>query len=154
MTQKNNQNLNSFKRVVRFGDTDAAGVIHFYHLLRWSHESWEESLENYGLGSRDIFPSSPFSNSPLVSLPIVHCSSDFRLPIAIGDHLAISVLPEKIDLSSFQVKTDFHRGGNLVGESLIRHVAINSQTRKRCKLPEPITLWIEASSLSLRPRPV
>ena len=32
-------------RVVRFGDTDAAGVMHFHQLLRWCHEAWEESLE-------------------------------------------------------------------------------------------------------------
>ena len=28
-------------RKVRFGDTDAAGVMHFHQLLRWSHEAWE-----------------------------------------------------------------------------------------------------------------
>ena len=26
------------RRVVRFGDTDAAGVMHFHQLLRWCHE--------------------------------------------------------------------------------------------------------------------
>ena len=37
------------ERRVRFGDTDAAGVMHFHQLLRWCHEAWEESLERFGL---------------------------------------------------------------------------------------------------------
>ena len=44
------------KRIVRFGDTDAAGVIHFHQLLRWCHEAWEESLELYGLPTNTVFP--------------------------------------------------------------------------------------------------
>ena len=44
------------KRKVRFGDCDSAGVIHFHNLLRWAHESWEESIEIYGISYQDIFP--------------------------------------------------------------------------------------------------
>ena len=29
------------ERTVRFGDTDAAGVIQFHQLLRWCHEAYE-----------------------------------------------------------------------------------------------------------------
>jgi 1,4-dihydroxy-2-naphthoyl-CoA hydrolase len=36
-------------RSVRFGDTDAAGVMHFHQLLRWCHEAYEESLEIFGV---------------------------------------------------------------------------------------------------------
>ena len=44
------------RRVVRFGDTDAAGVMHFHQLLRWCHEAWEESLEAHGLAAEAVFP--------------------------------------------------------------------------------------------------
>ena len=43
-------------RVVRFGDTDAAGVMHFHQLLRWCHEAWEESLEAQGSAAEAVFP--------------------------------------------------------------------------------------------------
>ena len=43
-------------RVVRFGDTDAAGVMHFHQLLRWCHEAWEESLEAQGIAAEAVFP--------------------------------------------------------------------------------------------------
>jgi 1,4-dihydroxy-2-naphthoyl-CoA hydrolase len=44
------------ERRVRFGDTDAAGVMHFHQLLRWCHEAWEESLERFGIAAAAVFP--------------------------------------------------------------------------------------------------
>ena len=68
------------KRVVRFGETDAAGVIHFHNLLRWCHEAWEESLYNYGLHANDVFPNGISINRDqqlAIALPVVSCSADF-----------------------------------------------------------------------------
>ena len=152
---KNPQHWLLLNRIVRFGDVDAAGVIHFHNLLRWCHEAWEESLEKYGLHSSDLFPNAFNSEKNLeVGLPIVHCSADFRRPIKTGDQLEICLLPEKIDMCSFQVQSKFQRNGEKVALGLIRHLAINFQTRQRCELPEKINLWIEASSLNLGPRPL
>ena len=44
------------RSVVRFGETDAAGVMHFQQLLRWCHEAYEESLERFGLEPAALFP--------------------------------------------------------------------------------------------------
>ena len=51
------------KRKVRFGDCDSAGVIHFHNLLKWAHESWEESIDIYGIPYQDIFPSATLISS-------------------------------------------------------------------------------------------
>ncbi len=151
----NSEHWLHLNRSVRFGETDAAGVIHFHNLLRWCHEAWEESLQKYGLHSSDVFPNGcELQNKLPVALPIIHCKADFRAPIKTGDHLEIILLPEKIDLDRFQVKSKFQREGENVAIGLVRHVAINPQTRKRCNLPEIINLWIEASSVNVGPRPV
>ncbi len=143
------------KQTVRFGETDAAGVMHFHNLFRWCHEAWEESLERYGVHSSDVFPDGIYKEVNLkVALPIVHCKADFLLPIKAGDHLEIILCPEKIDNSSFQVQSKFQREGQSVALALIRHLAIDFDTRKRSNLPENITLWLEASSVNLGPKPV
>ncbi len=136
-------------RIVRFGDTDAAGVIHFHNLLRWSHESWEESLDYYGLQAIDIFPSKIDKGSLLsIALPITHCEADFFSPIRIGEKLAIQLVPRKLDVTSFQVEYKFYRERNNVAISLLRHRAINAQTRQPSDLPEGISKWLEASTLN------
>jgi len=151
----NPQHWLRLKRIVRFGETDAAGVIHFHNLLRWCHEAWEESLERYGLHSSDVFPNGIQEEKILeVGMPIVHCKADFRLPIQTGDQLEISLLPEKIGIDSFQVQSNFQRDGENVALGLIRHLSINIQTRQRCELPKDIDRWLEASSLNSGPRSI
>tara|TARA_B100000700_G_C14854081_1_gene765424 strand:+ start:221 stop:664 length:444 start_codon:yes stop_codon:yes gene_type:complete len=136
----------SFERVVRFGDSDAAGVIHFFHLFRWSHESWEQSLESFGLKNEDIFPgvNGNIAN-PEIVLPIVYSSANFFKPIKTGDILEVQIIPEEIDSKSFQVLIEFRREDDLVASTLIRHVAINSKTQKRCLIPKGIKSWLAAS---------
>ncbi len=135
-------------RIVRFGETDSAGVIHFYQLFRWCHESWEESLAKYGLNASDIFPSLlNKDNEPLIALPIVHCKADFLKPLKTGDHIQIELSPIKIAVGSFQVETKFKCDNETVAQGLVRHQAINSQTRLSCELSTEINSWLEASSL-------
>ena len=96
MSSANPKDWLLLERIVRFGDTDAAGVIHFHHLLRWSHEAWEESLQIYGLEAIDVFPSSVDIHHFIdIALPIVHCEADFMAPIRIADELEIHLAPLK-----------------------------------------------------------
>ncbi len=137
------------KRIVRFGETDAAGVMHFHHLLRWCHEAWEESLDNYGLNASNIFPDVTLNTRDLeVALPIIHCEAKYKFPIKRGDRLDIKILPKKIDLNSFEVVTMFDCKGVNVARGILRHLSINAKTRKRCDLPESIEFWLEASSIA------
>ena len=132
-------------RSVRFGDTDAAGVVHFARLLVWCHEAYEESLERFGLAADDLFPTP--QHRPIVALPIVHCSADFRRPLICGDHLTIQLEPRRLDPGSFEVVYGFVSGDHEVAHGLTRHLAITSDNRQRSPLPEGINRWLEASSI-------
>lgn len=170
------------QRTVRFGDTDAAGVMHFHQLLRWCHEAYEESLERFGLPAQAIFPvpswasaaadaASPDRPAPStvasgqeqappspqprsVALPIIHCHADFLRPLICGDPLSITLRPERLDPGSFELHCSFHRRNEPVATGLTRHLAIDAGNRRRCPLPEAINRWLEASSLNLGVRPL
>jgi 1,4-dihydroxy-2-naphthoyl-CoA hydrolase len=140
-------------RTVRFGETDAAGVMHFHQLLRWCHEAYEESLERFGIPAAAIFPGArPAADAPAadppVALPIVHCRADFLQPLLCGDPLAIRLEPQRLDPGSFAVRYRFSSGEREVAVGLTRHLAIETGTRRRCPLPEPIQRWLETSALS------
>ena len=135
------------ERQVHFGDTDAAGVMHFHQLLRWCHEAWEESLERYGIAAGSIFPGGRGQDHwPDTALPVVHCEADFLRPLHGGDQLQVRVKPRRLDPGCFEVQTRFQLDGVDVAIGLIRHLAIKSATRQRCPLPNAIDLWLEASS--------
>lgn len=136
------------RRVVRFGDTDAAGVMHFHHLLRWCHEAWEESLEHYGVEAGSIFPGCRGQERwPDVALPVVHCRADFLRPVHGGDQLSVHLSPQRLDRGGFEVQHRFCHGQQEVAQGLIRHVAISTETRQRCALPDAIERWLEASQI-------
>lgn len=134
-------------RRVRFGDTDAAGVMHFQRLLGWCHEAYEESLELFGIAAVELFPTP--GSTPAVALPIVHCQADFLRPLVCGDGLSVVLEPERLDAGSFQVRYSFTCNGTPAAEALSRHLSIESASRRRCSLPAVINRWLEASSLGM-----
>ena len=133
-------------RSVRFGDTDAAGVMHFHQLLRWCHEAYEESTEIFGIGANELFPRPGLELELL--LPIVHCSADYLAPLSCGDPLAIQLEPRLLDSSSFEVSYRFNSAGLAVANACIRSVCINAIDRKRAPLPASISRWIAASAVT------
>ena len=130
-------------RTVRFGDTDAAGVMHFHQLLRWCHVAYEESLERFGVASGALFPGP--GRTPAVALPIVHVSADFLRPLICGDPLAIELRPLQCDGGSFEIRYRFLHAGREAATGLTRHVAIGAASRQRTALPDCIVEWLAAS---------
>jgi 1,4-dihydroxy-2-naphthoyl-CoA hydrolase len=132
-------------RTVRFGDTDAAGVLHFPRLLDWCHQAYEESLERFGLAASEIFPSP--HHSPAVALPVVHCQADFLAPLVVGDPLNIRLEPRRLDPGSFELQYCFFKEQQPAARALTRHLTIDSASRRRCSLPPAINRWLEASAI-------
>ena len=150
MEKRNPREWLFFKRTVRFGETDAAGVVHFLELFRWSHETWEESLEKYGIVLQEIFPTTQSNTSHLdVALPVVHCEANYFHPLYVRDTINIELNPEKINESSFVLRFQFKKNGVQIGTTNIKHVSINPITREKCALSKQINLWLHESSLNL-----
>ena len=149
MEKRNPREWLCLNRTVRFGETDAAGVVHFLELFRWCHETWEESLEKYGIALKDIFPTNEINASQLdVALPVVHCEANYFQPLYVGDTINIELNPEKINDSSFVLRFKFKKNGEKIGMANIKHVSINPITRDICALSKQINLWLHESGLN------
>ena len=138
-------NCLSLKKKVRFGDCDSANVIHFHNLFRWAHESWEESIEKYGISFDEIFPCS--SSKSKVLFPIVKSEAYFFKPIHLGDQLIINILPTKINNYSFKVETNFFRDSIKVAQSIIIHYTIDANTNLKVEICDNLEKWIESSNI-------
>ena len=144
--------LLQLSRTVRFGDTDAAGVMHFHQLLRWCHEAYEESLERFGISAGELFPT--LGDNPSVALPIVHCQADYRAALVCGDALVVQLEPKRLDPGTFEVRYRFLTSAAEAALALTRHMAIDAMSRKRCPLPPQINRWLEASGLGQGVQPL
>ena len=149
MDKRNPRKWLCLKRTVRFGETDAAGVVHFFEFFRWCHETWEESLEKYGIALKEIFPTTHVNTSQLkVALPVVRCEANYFQPLYVGDTINIELNPEKIDESSFLLRFKFKKNDDQIGTTIIRHVSIDPITRRKCALSKEINLWLSESNLN------
>ncbi len=150
MTKRNPREWLCLKRTVRFGETDAAGVVHFYQLFKWCHEAWEESLEKYGIALKDIFPTTQMKTLESdVALPVVKCEAHYLKPLYVGDSINTELYPEKINESSFLLRFKFKMNGEQIGTTNIKHVSINPITREKCPLSKQINLWLHESVLNV-----
>jgi 1,4-dihydroxy-2-naphthoyl-CoA hydrolase len=130
-----------YHRVIRFQDTDAAGVVYFANLLSMCHEAYETWLGAIGVNVREFF------SGQTVAIPIIHAAADFLQPMFCGETYAIHLTPVQLSESKFQIsyavfttqdgatqakQTDAEQP---VGRAVTIHVCIAPQTRIRTALP-------------------
>lgn len=126
---------------IRFGDTDAAGVVYFANGLALCHGAYEDSLGEVGIDVRTFF--SP--RAPL-AYPIVHASIDYRRPLHCGDLVTIVLRPQRLDEASFEVVYRLYESPEAerpLAEALTRHCCIEPQLRRRHPLPTEMEQWLQ-----------
>ncbi|MEA5618663.1 thioesterase family protein [Cronbergia sp. UHCC 0137] len=129
----------TYQRTVRFQDTDAAGVVYFANVLGICHEAYEESLADLGINLKDFF------TNPTLAFPIVHSSLDFLRPMYCGDKLLISLSPQKIGDTKFEISYEITISEVIVAKAITRHVCIDVGTRIKQELPTQIINWLETN---------
>jgi 1,4-dihydroxy-2-naphthoyl-CoA hydrolase len=129
----------TYDRTVRFGDTDAAGVVYFANVLSICHEAYEAALIAAGIDARSFF------GGQELAVPIVHGEVDFHQPMRCGDRLVVQVSPVMTAASEFEVRYVVFLAGRdrPVSRGLTRHVCIDVKTRKRILIPAMVKQWIE-----------
>lgn len=127
-----------YKRIIRFQDTDAAGVVYFANILAMCHEAYEDSLNQAEINLKSFF------TNPDFAIPIVHASVDFRFPLFCGDQILIESNPELINENSFKIqyKIRLDNSDQLIAEAITKHICINPKTRQRQPLSPAMIHWL------------
>jgi 1,4-dihydroxy-2-naphthoyl-CoA hydrolase len=133
----------TYKRTVRFQDTDAAGVVYFANVLAICHEAYEESLAASGLNIKDFF------TNPSVAFPIVHANVDFFRPMFSGDKLVIRLIPQKLGVDKFEISYEISLADLVVSKAITRHVCIDANTRSKRELTSNMVEWVEINQRGL-----
>jgi len=137
-----------YQRIVRFQDTDAAGVVYFANVLAICHEAYEASLAARKIDLRQFF------RGVQGTVPITHASVDFFQPLHCGDRLSIHLIPAQNSAHSFTITYTLFleaEPSKPVSTAQTRHVCIDPLTRKRQALPSALTDWLAHWSDGLAP---
>ncbi|WP_346289170.1 thioesterase family protein [Sphaerothrix gracilis] len=131
-----------YGRTVRFGETDAAGVVYFANLLHLCHEAYEASLAEMGFDLKTFF------SAGAIAVPIVHAEANFYQPLFCGDRLTITLAPEPMTESSFAITYEIwphepEAGDRPAVTALTRHVCIEIASRQRQALSAELQRWLD-----------
>lgn len=122
----------TYKTKIRLHDTDAAGIIFFANQFKLIHDAYEDLLEKFGWSFKTMLKNTKYF------LPIVHAESDYKIPVFVGDKIAITIKVGHIGTTSFSFEYTLKRGKTLVGTAQTVHVTIDQKTRKKIPLPPAI----------------
>ena len=109
-----------YTRIVRFQDTDAAGVVYFANLLAMCHEAYEASLAASGIDLKTFF------KNERVAVPIVQSQSDFFRPLFCGDRVRIELTAKLLSEDTFETHYQFFVAGSdrAVVTAMLKHVVL------------------------------
>lgn len=127
-----------YKRVIRFSDTDAAGVVYFANILSICHEAYEASLVAANINLKLFF------SNPTTAIPIVHASVDFSRPLFCGDEINITLQPQQLNIDKFEIGYQIlGLKEQLIAKAITRHVCINPVSRNKQELASEMILWLQ-----------
>jgi len=129
-----------YSRIIRFQDTDAAGVVYFANVLSICHEAYEASLAASEIDLRQFF------TQPAIAMPITHASINFFHPMYCGECHNIRLTPKLINESKFEINYELFRenaADDLVGKALTKHVCIDAIAQNKTSLPAEIHHWLQ-----------
>lgn len=142
-----------YGRVIRFHETDAAGVVYFANLLTLCHEAYEAALAAAGVDLQAFF-----SDADEIAVPIIHTEADFYRALRCGDAISVVVKPKQLSPHSFEVayaiwpqSAATESTEKPLASALTRHVCINIGDRRRRTLTPELVDWIEAANAPADP---
>jgi YbgC/YbaW family acyl-CoA thioester hydrolase len=104
------------QRIVEFGDTDMAGIVHFANFFRFM-----EAAEHAFLRSRGLSVLTEWEGEP-ISFPRVAASCDYLRPARFGDELEITVAIKNLGRSSLTYSFDILKGQEKIARGQVTAV--------------------------------
>ncbi len=127
-----------YSRRIRFGDTDAAGVMYFTRALSICHEAYEESLIQFGI---DLHI---FVSQAAIAVPITHASIDYRKPSYCGDLQQVHLRPTQRSGNEFEIDYILYSAeAERLSQAKTRHVCIDRSDRRRVPISPDLLNWIK-----------
>lgn len=118
--------------IVRSTEIDVNGHVNnakYLEYLEWGREEWYESA---GL-HYDVFAEMG------IQTVIVNLNINYRKEAKQGDELTIVTNPEKLGRTSYVLKQQiYNQRGELVADTLVTNVAMDSESRKSREVPEAL----------------
>jgi YbgC/YbaW family acyl-CoA thioester hydrolase len=127
-------------RMVEFGDTDMAGIVHFANFFRFMEAAEHAFLRSLGLSVAMTVEGRQYG------IPRVSASCDYLRPVYFGDLLTIEVVLQKVGRSSLTYAFYFFKEAEEVARGQITAVFCRKNDEDRwesCAIPAAFRAKLE-----------
>ena len=130
-------------RLVEFGDTDMAGIVHFANFFRYMESAEHAFLRSLGL-------SVAFDREgEHLSFPRVSASCDYLKPARFQDVLEVTVAVRRLGRSSVTYAFEFFKDGELIAKGQVSSVCcLVREGHEIESMPIPPALRAKLESMS------
>ena len=128
------------KRIVEFGDTDMAGIVHFAQFFNYMEAAEHAFLRSLGFSVVMTWEGVP------IGVPRVAASCDYLRPVRFQDEIDITVSVKKLGRSSVTYRFEFTKGGEDVARGEITAVFCSfrpGEAMKSIEIPAAIRAKLE-----------
>jgi 4-hydroxybenzoyl-CoA thioesterase len=101
---------NEYSFQVRWGDTDAAGIVFYPNFYKWMDEATHEYLTTIG------FPSSKMFAEQKMGTPLLEANCQFKRPLFFEDNVVVHGSVIELHNKVFKISHVFVRGEQTVAE--------------------------------------
>lgn len=123
---------NEYKVKVRWGDTDAAGIVFYPNFYKWMDEATHEYFTAIGMPTSDLFKKQ-------MSIPLLETHCQFYSPLLFEDEICVTTTIEIVKKKVFKATHLFTRGEQRIAEGYeLRAWASVENGVKAIEIPEEI----------------
>lgn len=130
----------TYERAVRFHEVDPAGILFFPHFSSYAHEAMERFFDPLEGGYAGLVV------GRRIGLPAVRVESEFKAPLAFGDHAHVRTSVSRLGNRSFTMRYRFVRATDGVEAAMMLHtvVSTNLAAMQSCDMPADVRTVVEA----------
>ncbi|KWW11019.1 4-hydroxybenzoyl-CoA thioesterase [Peribacillus simplex] len=99
-----------FRFGVRWGDTDAAGIVFYPNFYKWMDDATHEFLSAIG------YPTSTLYAEQQVNVPLLEANCQFKSPLFFEDRVTVRSAVVELHQKVFKINHEFFKDEKLVAE--------------------------------------
>lgn len=124
----------TYERVVRFHEVDPAGILFFPHFSSYAHEAMERFFDPLDGGYAGLVV------GRRIGLPAVRVESEFKAPLAFGDHARVLTSVSRLGTRSLTLRYRFVRTRDGVEAAMMLHTVVSTDlsSMKSCDMPDDV----------------
>lgn len=118
------------RRVVRFQEVDAAGIVFYARIFDYLHDAYVGFLRERGMPLERALRDGEWV------APLTRAEAEYLRPLRFGDEIEVSVVSVELEETEYTVGYRVDVGGEPACVGRTRHVSVDPTTFRRAPVPD------------------